>query len=270
MKRIARIIGGVGALVAGVTLAAWAHDFFVDENGDGINDLVGYAHRMKGRVGGPFGVNLRGVTLTEEQQAQVDKLKTDHQTAVTALITTLQTKQTELRTLKSAATPDQAAIDAKIAEINDVRSQIQKADAAYRTSVLNLLTPQQRGTLDAQKLGLRGITLTTDQLTQIDKLTADHQTAATTLQADLKARQAELRDLMKAATPDKAAINAKIDEVYSVLSQLQKENAAYSLAVRGVLTAEQQAALDAARAANVGFGPGGRGHGGGRMGHRHR
>ena len=271
MKRITRIIAGVGALVAGVTLAAWAHDFFVDENGDGINDLAGYAHRMKGRIGGPFGVNLRDVTLTADQQTQVDQLATDHQTAVTALVTTLQAKEVELRTLKAAATPDQAAITAKIAEINDVLSQIQTADVAYRTSVLNLLTPEQRGNLDAQKLGLRGITLSTDQLTQIDKLTTDHQTSAATLQAGLQAKQAELRDLMRATSPDQSAINAKIDEVNSALSQLQKENAAYSIAVRGVLTAEQQAALDAARAANAGFGPGPRrGHGGGKMGHGRR
>jgi Spy/CpxP family protein refolding chaperone len=270
MRRITRIIAGVGVLVAGMTVAAWAHDFFVDEDGDGISDVAARGHSMKGRIGGPFGLNLKNITLTADQQTQADKLGADHQTAVTALVTTLQARETELRTLKTAATPDQTAINAKIEEINAVRSQIQQADSSYRTSVLNLLTPEQRGALDAQKLGLAraGITLTTDQLTQIDKLTTNHQTAAATLQTGLQARQAELRDLMKATTPDQTAINAKIDEVNSALSQLQKENAAYAIAVRGVLTAEQLAALPA-QGVGVGAGPGpGRGHGRGGHGRR--
>jgi Spy/CpxP family protein refolding chaperone len=107
-------------------------------------------------------------------------------------------------------------------------------------------------------------------LTQIDKLTTGHQTAVTSLQTDLQSKQTELRDLLKATQPDQTAINAKIDEISSVQAQFQKENASYQIAVRGVLTSDQQAALDAARVAGVGFGLGhGRGHGRG-MGHGRR
>lgn len=270
MRRIARILTGVGALVAGMSLAAWAHDMgFVDNDGDGINDFTGMAHEMRGRIGGPFGLNLKNITLTTDQQTRVDKLRTDHQTAVTPLQTTLQTKETELRTLMSATSPDKAAITAKIAEITAVRSQIQAADASYQTSVLNVLTADQRGTLDAQRLGLArsGITLTTDQLTQLDKLTSGHETATSSLQTNLQTKETELRALMGATSPDKTAINAKIDEISSLQSQLQKENASYQIAVRGLLTAEQLAALPA-QGVGVGFRPGfGHGHG---PGHGHR
>ena len=278
MRRISGALAGVGALVVGMTL--WtatpspAHDMggplggFVDEDGDGINDFTARGHFLEGRMG----VNLSSLTLTADQQTKVDKLKTDHQTAVTPLQTTLQTKETELRTLIKATTPDQTAINAKIAEINGIRSQIQTADAAYATSVLNLLTADQRGTLDAQRLGLTraGLTLTADQLTQIDKLTSGHETAASALQTTLQTKETELRTLMSATSPDKTAINAKIDEISSIQAQLQKEDAGFQVAVRGVLTADQQAALDAARTANAGFGPGGRGPGRGPMGHGRR
>ena len=269
MRSITRIVAGVAALVTGMNLTAWAHPGpFVDENGDGISDFVGYAHEMRGRMGGPFGLNLKNLTLTEDQQAQVDKLKTDYQSAASALQTTLQTKMTELRNLKKATQPDQTAIDAKIAEISSVRSQIQQDASTYRTSVLDLLTPEQRGTLAAQGLRLGGITLTTDQLSRIDKLTTDHQSAASALRTTLQAKQTELRDLIKATQPDQTAINSKIDELNSVRSELQKEMTAYQLAVRGLLTSDQQAALDAARAERVGARPGhgGRGEGRGMMG----
>jgi Spy/CpxP family protein refolding chaperone len=259
-----RIAAGVGVLVAGMALAAWADGAgFIDQDGDGINDRAGMAHQMRGRMGGPFGMNLKNLTLTTDQQTAVDKLKADHKTAVSTLFTALKTKQSELRTLKSAATQDQAAITAKLAEIDGIRSQIQTANTGYRDSVLGLLTADQRGALQADRLGLKGVTLTADQLAQIDKLATDHEKAASTLQTAMQAKQSELRDLMKASTPDKTAINAKIDELNTAMAALQKENAAYSIAVRGLLTTEQQAALDAARA--TGFRGGmGRGHGMGR------
>lgn len=281
MKRTRIALAGVAALAIGFIFLAgspcWAHGGggrfgggFVDENGDGINDVTGLAHEMAGRMGGPFGLNLKNLTLSTDQQTQIDKLKADNQTAVTPLVTALQTKETELRALRTAATPDQAAITAKIAEMDAIRSQIQTANTSYRDSVLNVLTADQRGTLEAQRLGLKGITLTTDQLTQIDKLMSDHQTTASSLQTTLKARETELRSLMTATSPDKSAINAKIDEISGVQSQLQKENAAFQVAVRGLLTSDQQAALDAARAAG-GPGAGGRHHGRGRgMGFGHR
>jgi len=269
MKRMTRIITGVGVLVAGLSLAAWAGGAgFIDQDGDGINDIAGMAHQMRGRMGGPFGLNLRNLTLTTDQQTAVGKLKSDHDTAASTLFTTLQTKESELRTLKTATSLDQAAITAKIAEIDAIRSQIRTADATYRDSVLGLLTAEQRGTLQADKLGLKGITLTADQLAQIDNLATAHETSASTLQSAVQAKQSELRTLMTATTPDKTAINAKIDELNTAMAALQKENASYSLAVRGLLTTEQQAALDASRALGFGrgMGPGmgGRGHGGGR------
>ncbi len=154
MRGFTRTIAGVGVLVAGMSLAAWAHDRgFVDSDGDGIGDFAGRAHVMKGRIDGPFGLNLKNVTLTTDQQTQVDKLTTDHQTAVTPLQTTLQAKETELRALMSATAPDRAAINAKIDELNSARSELQKEMTSYQLAVRGLLTAEQQAALPTQGVG---------------------------------------------------------------------------------------------------------------------
>jgi Spy/CpxP family protein refolding chaperone len=167
MKRITSIIAGVGAFVIGITLSAWGQDAvttptptggmaFVDEDGDGICDYVGVGHRMRGRMGLRVGAGagLGGITLTPEQQTQVDKLKTDYQKAVTLGQALLQTKQLELSNLLRAAQPDQNAISAKIDEISSVRSQLQKEAAAYQVAVRGVLTPEQQAALDARGAGV--------------------------------------------------------------------------------------------------------------------
>lgn len=166
MKRITAIITGAGALVIGMTLSAWAQDaattplptrgtVFVDEDGDGICDYVGVGHRMRGRMGLRVGAGagLGTVTLTPEQQAQIDKLRLDYQKAVTLGQALLQTKQLELSELLRAAQPDQDAVSAKIDEINSVRSQLQKEAAAYQVAVRGVLTPEQQATLNTRGTG---------------------------------------------------------------------------------------------------------------------
>lgn len=280
MRRICLALAGVGALAVGFTLSTAspcrAHGMggplggFVDDDGDGISDRKAALHVLGGRHGG---LNLSGLALTADQQASVDKLKTDHQAAASALLGDLQTKETELKDLMKATTRDQAAIDAKVTEITGLRSQLEAGRDSYVSSVIGVLTAEQRGTLEAQRIGLTrgGVTLTAEQLAQLDQLTSGHQTSTSAVQSSLQAKQTELRDLIRATTPDQAAINAKIDEISTLQAQLQKENAGYQIAVRGLLTPEQQAALDAARPpAPAGLGPGGRGHGRGPMGHGRR
>ncbi len=264
MRRITSIVAGAGALVIGVSLSAWAHDTsinaaaksssdrfaLIDEDGDGINDCVAREHWTQRRMGKSWkggGQGLGSITLTEDQKTQIDRLKSDHQKAVISFQAALRTKEVELRDLRKATTPDQNAIGAKIAEINSVRSQMKQANASYRSSVLSALTAEQRANMDARRLGLTraGITLTADQQAQIDRLTSDHQQATASLQAAFQTKQMELRALEKAATPDRNAINAKIDELNAARADLQKEMTNYRLAVRGMLTADQQAALDA-------------------------
>lgn len=161
MKRLTTIIAGVGSLVVGIALYAWAQGTttpgrgpgFVDSDGDGVCDCGRPMSGRMGKGGGGTGLGLGAVKLTPEQQAQVDKLRADHQQTASSLRTALRTRQEELDGLMKATQPDRKAIDAKIDEVNAARSQLQKEKASYQVSVRNLLTPEQLAALDARGAG---------------------------------------------------------------------------------------------------------------------
>ncbi|MDA3819817.1 MAG: Spy/CpxP family protein refolding chaperone [Candidatus Delongbacteria bacterium] len=86
--------------------------------------------------------------------------------------------------------------------------------------------------------------LTEDQEEQIDEIKADYFSAIKDLKADMDIKTAEKRKLMIADEPDKSAINAKIDEISTIHSQMAKIRVEKHLAIRDVLTEEQKNAFD--------------------------
>ena len=85
--------------------------------------------------------------------------------------------------------------------------------------------------------------LTPEQTAKIEKLKLEHQKALVTLQADLKAKHLELRQLMLEKA-DQKKLEAKIDEIAKVGADIQKKCLAHRTEVRGLLTDEQKKALD--------------------------
>lgn len=81
--------------------------------------------------------------------------------------------------------------------------------------------------------------LTEDQETQIKTLHDDFYAERTELKADLAIKRAEKHKLMIADDPDVKAINAKIDEMAKLRTQMQKERAAMHIAMKDILTDEQ-------------------------------
>lgn len=94
-------------------------------------------------------------------------------------------------------------------------------------------------------MGWMGITppLTTEQMEKISALRIEHQKATVDLRADLQKKRLDLRTLMMASEPDQKKINAVIEEMGVLKTQLQKQRVAYWLKVRELLTPEQQASL---------------------------
>ena len=111
-----------------------------------------------------------------------------------------------------------------------------------------------------------GITppLTPEQMEKISALRIDHQKATIDLRADLQKKRLDLRTLMMAEKPDEKKINAVIEEMGSLRTQLQKKRVSHWLKVREMLTPEQRASL---KARSPGFG--GRRGGGPRRGRGH-
>ncbi len=81
--------------------------------------------------------------------------------------------------------------------------------------------------------------LTDDQRKAMDGIFQEHRLKLVDLQANLKKSELEMQPLMKADTPDQAAILAQIDRVAQARADLEKANARFLLALRGKLTPDQ-------------------------------
>jgi Spy/CpxP family protein refolding chaperone len=94
-----------------------------------------------------------------------------------------------------------------------------------------------------EKLGI-----TTDQASKIHQLTSEFRKSAIRGRADLQVKQLELQDLLGADSPDRAAIDKKIDEMSAARLAQAKARVHYRLAMRDVLTPEQRQKLQQTRA----------------------
>ena len=105
--------------------------------------------------------------------------------------------------------------------------------------------------------------LTTEQIKKIKAMRLDMAKEKIRLRSELELKQLELRELMSADEPDIRRIEAKIDEMAPLRTELQKKRIEHRLAVRNVLTQEQKAKLELLRGAGLRHH---KGHRGGRRG----
>ncbi len=89
--------------------------------------------------------------------------------------------------------------------------------------------------------------LTDDQRKAMDGILQEHRMKLVDLQASLKKAELGMEPLMKADTPDQAAILAQIDKVAQARAELEKANARFLLALRAKLTPDQWKQLQAMR-----------------------
>jgi Spy/CpxP family protein refolding chaperone len=112
------------------------------------------------------------------------------------------------------------------------------------------------------------IGVTADQAAKIRQQEADFRKTEIRDRADLEVKQIDLREMMAADTPDRAAIDAKLTEISSSRLALEKSAVTFRLNSRGALTPDQRTKLrDLMRSRHDGEG-GGRGPGGPRGGAR--
>jgi len=83
------------------------------------------------------------------------------------------------------------------------------------------------------------LALTDDQRKAMDGILQDHRLKLIDLQATLQKAELALGPLMKADSPDRAAIEAQIDRVVSARGELEKANARFLLDIRMQLKPDQ-------------------------------
>ena len=87
---------------------------------------------------------------------------------------------------------------------------------------------------------MRELNLTKEQSDKIADLRDRQARRAIDLRAQIQTAQLDLRKLMRADTPDKAAIGRQIDKLSGLRAELQKSRIGTMLDVRAILTPEQR------------------------------
>ena len=90
-----------------------------------------------------------------------------------------------------------------------------------------------------EKLGISA-----EQAAKIRQQTLAYQTTAIRNRADVQVKRLELRDLMAADNPDRAAIDRKLAEVSAAQLTAEKASVGFRLDMRNALTADQKAKLE--------------------------
>ena len=86
---------------------------------------------------------------------------------------------------------------------------------------------------------VKQLNLTDDQRKAMDGILQDHRMKLIDLQATLQKAEVAMGPLMKADTPDRAAIEAQIDKVVQARGDLEKANARFLLDIRMQLKPDQ-------------------------------
>jgi periplasmic protein CpxP/Spy len=86
---------------------------------------------------------------------------------------------------------------------------------------------------------VKQLTLSDDQRKAMDGILQDHRMKLIDMQATLRKAELEMGPLMKADTPDRAAIEAQIDKVVGARADLEKANARFLLDIRMQLKPDQ-------------------------------
>jgi len=96
--------------------------------------------------------------------------------------------------------------------------------------------------MEGERGGIPG--LTAEQKEQIKKIRLETQKAMLPLQSQIEVKAAELKSLLVSDNPAAGAVNAKLDEIGSLRTQVQKKRVAQELEIRKLLTPEQRVSFD--------------------------
>jgi Spy/CpxP family protein refolding chaperone len=85
--------------------------------------------------------------------------------------------------------------------------------------------------------------VTTEQVAKIHQQESDFHKAEIRNRTDVEVKRIDLADLLAAETPDRAAIDSKLQEISGVQLALEKSRIDYRLTMRGALTSAQRQKL---------------------------
>jgi len=124
-----------------------------------------------------------------------------------------------------------------------------QAFVGHRPSMENVLGPPgAQGRFWNNPRVVERLKLTDVQCKEFEEIFMQHRENLIDLRANLQKTELALEPLVRDAQPNETKILAQIDKVAQARAELEKANAAYLLAIRGKLTTEQWAQVQAERA----------------------
>jgi len=94
-------------------------------------------------------VDYYNLKLTESQLKKIDELELNLEKEISPLLSKLRVKELEYRQLYYRANPDEQKIEAKINEMTKIEDTIMEKERSYDEGIRNLLTKEQKATLDS-------------------------------------------------------------------------------------------------------------------------
>ena len=90
--------------------------------------------------------------LNEKQKTDIAGLRAEMEKSMVGIQSKIKIERIDLRSLVAAESPDKAAIEGKMKEINDLQFQAKKLTVDHVFAVYGLLTPEQRKTFKDQMM----------------------------------------------------------------------------------------------------------------------
>ena len=255
------IAGLLGVTLLGGTLAA----LHTQQAGPGRGAFRG--------AGFPPDRALKRLGLTEEQKAEVKKLRESHK----ATMSSLRKKGAEIRSKLQEQLGTEESSAAQVGQLvkegRDVRQQIRKARQAARNSFTELLTAEQKEKIREAR-GRRGrrspavppdralkrLGLTGEQMAEVKKLRESHRTTMASLREKGAGLRTQLREQLKMEESSPAKVGELVIEGHDLRQQIRKAQESARESFSALLTPEQMVQIEKFRER--------RGRPGARRGHR--
>lgn len=239
------IIGLLGVTLLGGTIAA----LHTQHGGPG--------RRAFGWSGLPPDRALKRLGLTEQQMAEVEKLRESHKAAISSLREKGAGIRTQLREQMGKEESSSAQVGELVIEGRKIRQQVRAARQSARKSFASLLTAEQKEKLQKgrgrgfrqgsalppnralQRLGLTG-----EQMAEVKKLREGHRTAISSLREKGAGIRTQLREQLEMEESSPAKVGELVIEGRKVTQQIRQARESARESFSAVLTEEQKEKIE--------------------------
>jgi len=200
---------------------------------------------------------LQRLGLTDEQKAEVEKLRESHKATISALRKQGAGIRTQLREQMGKEESSSAKVGELVIEGRKVRQQIRQARQSMRESFAALLTAEQkekvqkgrgrgarRGSALPPKRALKRLGLTEEQMAEVKKLRENHRATMASLREKGAGVRSQLQEQLEMEESSPAQVGELVINGRDVRQQMRKARESVRESFSAVLTEEQKEKIE--------------------------